>query len=467
MQAELVGFSLCTKPGKACYVPVGHKGIGHEALGIKEETRDGDLFSASRSPMPNAKCLLPGQIPLADALAALKPLLADPAVLKIGQNIKYDMLVLRKYGIDVAPLADTMLMSYALDAGAQDHGMDALSLRYLDHKTIAYEEVCGKGKGQIGFDEVPLDRALAYAAEDADVTLQLHAALARRLFAERMLTVYDGIERPLVPVVVAMEERGIKVDRAFLVSLSGEFAQKIATLEGQIHRLAGMPFNVGSPKQLGEVLFNKLQLQGGKKSAKTGAYGTDSGVLQELAEAGSDLAARVLDWRQLSKLKSTYTDALPKQINPKTGRVHTSYAMAGTSTGRLSSSEPNLQNIPIRSEEGRRIRQAFVAEKGCKLISADYSQIELRLLAHVAGIDSLKEAFRAGADIHAITASQMFGEVNAEMRRRAKTINFGIIYGMSAHGLATRLGIPRQEAAQYIEFSISCNIRASANIWTA
>jgi len=446
MRAELVGFSLAIEPGKACYVPLGHK--KPEIGNWKSET--GDLFSTTRAPQ-----LVPGQIPLAEALALLKPLLADASVLKIGHNIKYDMLVLRKYGLDVAPVEDTMLLSYILDAGRGNHNMDELAQKHLRYKTITFDDVTGTGKARISFAEVALDRALSYAAEDADVTLRLWRALKPEVIRQKRLTLYETIERPLIPVIVAMEERGITVDRARLAALSADFGKRIAALEEEIYALAGHPFTIGSPKQLGEVLFEGMGLPGGRKSAKSGAYGTGADVLEELAESGHALPARVLDWRQLSKLKSTYTDTLAQEINPVTGRVHTSYAMAVTSTGRLSSSDPNLQNIPIRTEEGRKIRHAFAAAAGYRLISADYSQIELRLLAHIADIGTLKEAFRNRQDIHAITASQMFGvpvtEVNGDLRRKAKTINFGIIYGISAHGLATRLGISRGEAAAYIE----------------
>lgn len=446
MQAELVGFSLCIEPGKACYVPLGHVAPGSEgAIAIPA----GDLFSSG----PARPALLPGQLDRKYALSLIKPLLEDSSVLKIAQNVKYDMLVLRQYGIHVAPCDDTMLLSYTLAAGKHNHNMDDLAQLHLGLKTITFDDVTGTGKSRISFAEVALDKALAYAAEDADVTLRLWHTLKPLTAQTRMLTLYETIERPLVPVVVNMEERGIRVDPSSLSGLSADFAQRMAVLEQQIHALAGQSFNIGSPKQLGEVLFDSLQLPGGKKS-KTGAYGTGAEVLEELAENGHELPARVLDWRQLSKLKSTYTDALAGQINPRTHRVHTSYSLAVTSTGRLSSNSPNLQNIPIRTEEGRKIRHAFVADNGKLLISADYSQIELRLLAHVADIPSLKEAFRTGSDIHAITASQMFGlpvaEVNGDLRRKAKTINFGIIYGISAHGLATRLGIGRSEAATYI-----------------
>ena len=453
MQAELVGFSLCIEPGNACYVPLGHVALGSAPKDQKADTFATDLF-APPSPAPALQSLVPGQIPIAHALNLLTPLLADESVLKIGHNIKYDMLVLRKYGVHVTPADDTMLLSYVLDAGRGNHNMDDLAAKHLGYKTISYGEVTGTGKARISFAEVALDKALAYAAEDADVTLKLWQVLKPQVVAAHRLTVYETIERPLIEVLTHMEARGIKVDKAALAALSLDFGNRIVALEREIHALAGQPFNIGSPKQLGEILFDKLQLPGGKKG-KTGSYGTGADVLDELAEAGHPLPMRVLDWRQLSKLKSTYTDALAEEINPVTGRVHTSYAMAVASTGRLSSSDPNLQNIPIRSEEGRKIRHAFVAGAGNKLISADYSQIELRLLAHIADIDVLKNAFRNGQDIHAITASQMFGlpvdQVASDLRRKAKTINFGIIYGISAHGLASRLGISRSEAAAYIE----------------
>lgn len=442
MQADLVGFSLCSEAGNACYVPVGHKKQGEGAGG-------NDLFA-----VPAEASLVPGQIPLKRALVLLAPLLQDASVLKIGQNIKYDMLVLRKYGVTVTPIEDTMLLSYVLDAGKHNHNMDELAQLHLGITPISYDEVTGTGKARISFAEVALDKALAYAAEDADITLRLWQAIKPQVVDAKLLTLYEAIERPLVPVVVAMEERGIAVSRPTLSELSTDFAKRLLVLEQEIHALAGHPFTIGSPKQLGEVLFDEMQLPGGKKS-KTGAYGTGAEVLEELAEAGHVLPEKVLAWRQLSKLKSTYTDTLADEINPTTKRVHTSYSLAVTSTGRLSSNSPNLQNIPIRTEEGRKIRHAFEAAAGNLLISADYSQIELRLLAHIADIPSLKEAFRNGNDIHAITASQMFGmpvaEVNSDLRRKAKTINFGIIYGISAHGLASRLGISRSEAGAYIE----------------
>ena len=432
---DLVGVSLALAPGRACYIPLGHGGATGDLLGGRIER--------------------PKQIPLEQALAILKPMLEDPAVLKIGQNIKFDLCIMTKYGIDVAPIDDTMLISYVLEGGAHGHGMDELSELHLGHKPISFSEVAGSGKTQVTFDKVPLDKALNYSAEDADVTLRLHQVLKPRLISDRLLSVYETIERPLVPVVAAMECAGIKVDAKALQILSRDFEQRIGELEKEIHRIAGTEFNVGSPKQLGEILFDQLNLPGGKKG-KTGAYATGADVLEELTvTSGHPLPQKILDWRQLSKLKSTYTDSLQNEIDPTTGRVHTSYAMALTSTGRLSSSDPNLQNIPVRTEEGRKIRYAFVAEKGHKLLSVDYSQIELRLAADMADIPALRDAFRDGLDIHAMTASQVFGVpvegMDPMVRRRAKAINFGIIYGISAFGLAAQLGIPQGEARAYIE----------------
>ena len=433
MQADLVGFSLALAPNEACYVPLQHVGAG-----------DG-LFSEG---------MIPGQIPLAEALATIKPLLEDPAVLKIGQNLKYDWLILARYGIEIAPYDDTMLLSYVLDAGASPHGMDPLSMRWLNHTPIKYEEVAGKGKGAVTFDRVAIEKAVEYAAEDADVTLRLWRVLKARLVAERKSAVYETLERPLVTVLANMERRGILIDRQMLSRLSGDFAQGMARLEAEIGEMAGESFNPGSPKQLGDILFGKMQIPGGRKTP-TGAWSTGADVLEELAEQGHALPRRILDWRQLQKLKSTYADALPTYVNPHSGRVHTSFALAATTTGRLSSSEPNLQNIPVRTEEGRKIRKAFVAAPGHKLVSADYSQIELRLLAEIADTPSLRQAFQDGLDIHAMTASEMFGvpiaSMPSEVRRRAKAINFGIIYGISAFGLANQLSIPREEAGAYIK----------------
>ncbi len=433
MTADLLGVAMSTAPGRACYIPIGH--VGDNA---------GGLFDAG---------LLPGQLKEADVLARLKPLLESPEILKVAQNMKFDWLVFRQHGIDVAPIDDTMLISYVLDAGRNGHGMDELAEKHLAHKAISFTEVAGSGKTFIGFARVPIDKASEYSAEDADVTLRLWRLLKPRLAAERMTTVYERLERAMPEVLATMERRGIAIDRAILSRLSGEFAQSMARLEHEIHALAGETFNLGSPKQLGDILFGRMGLPGGKKTA-TGAWSTSASVLDDLAEQGHELPARILDWRQLQKLKSTYTDALPNYVNPHTKRVHTSFALAATTTGRLSSSEPNLQNIPVRNEEGRKIRTAFIATAGHKLMSADYSQIELRVLAHIADIPQLKQAFDDDLDIHAMTASEMFGvpitDMPSETRRRAKAINFGIIYGISAFGLANQLGIPREEAGAYI-----------------
>ncbi len=450
MQAELVGFSLCMEAGSACYVPLAHVIDGQEQASPGSQTSlFGDTVAVA------TKTLAPGQIPLTRAIELLRPLMEDDSVTKVGHNIKYDMLILQRYGIRTQAIEDSMLLSYVLHAGEHGQGMDELAQLYLQHQNISYDEVTGTGRNRVRFDEVDIEKASAYAAEDADITLRLYQLFKPQVTAEKLLAVYDTIERPLIEVLAAMESNGIMVDSKQLGVLSADFGQRMQELERDIHTLAGHPFNVGSPKQLGEVLFDELQLPGGKKSAKTGAYTTDSSVLEELAEQGHALPAKIIEWRQLAKLKSTYSDALAQQVDPVTGRVHTSFAMAITSTGRLSSSDPNLQNIPIRSIEGKKIRKAFIAADGFTLISADYSQIELRLLAHMADIPTLKDAFNHGADIHAITASQMFGmpvaDVNSDLRRSAKTINFGIIYGISAHGLAARLGISRSEAATYIE----------------
>lgn len=425
VRARLVGVSLATAPGKACYIPLVHVGDG-----LLSET--------------------PRQIPMADAIARLKPLLEAPDILKIGQNIKYDMVVLAQHGIDVAPYDDTMLLSYDLDAGLGGHGMDELAKRHFDHACIEFKAVCGTGKSQISFDKVTLDVATEYAAEDADVTLRLWQRLKGRLVSEAATRVYELVDRPLVPVLAGMEQAGIRVDREELARLSAEFAGQSAKLETQIHAEAGGPFTVGSPKQLGDVLFDKMGLKGGRKG-KTGVYSTDASELERLAGEGVGIARLVLEWRQLTKLKSTYTDALQEQINPKTGRVHTCFSMAVAQTGRLSSTDPNLQNIPIRTEIGRRIRDAFVAEPGKVILSADYSQIELRLAAHMADVPALKDAFARGDDIHSLTAQEVFGEVNRDTRARAKTINFSILYGISAWGLAGRLEVSREEAQGMID----------------
>ncbi len=431
--ADLVGVSLALAPGEACYVPLAH-GLGGE-LAFEDA---------------------PEQIDLETALKALKPLLEAPAVLKVGHNLKFDALVLRqpRYGIMLGPIDDTMLISYAMDAGLHGHGMDELSKLHLDHAPIAFKDIAGSGKSMKTFDQIPIAEAAPYAAEDADVTGRLHRLLKPRLAAQKAATVYETLERPLVPVLVGMEHEGVLVDKTVLARLSQSFAERMAELETKAHDLAGESFNLGSPKQLGEILFEKMGIESGKKT-KTGAHATGADILEQLAAEGHDLPAVILDWRQVSKLKSTYTDALPTYINAETGRVHTSYSMAATTTGRLSSSDPNLQNIPIRTEEGREIRTAFIAAPGHVLISADYSQIELRVLAQMADIATLKQAFADGLDIHAMTASQMFDTpikgMDPMVRRKAKAINFGIIYGISAFGLSNQLRIPRGEAQSYIE----------------
>jgi DNA polymerase I len=438
MQAELCGFSLAVGVNEACYVPLIHR-QGGDGTG---------LFPGE---------VVPNQMTAADALAVLKPLLEDRGVLKIGQNLKFDWQVLARHGIEIASYDDTMLMSYVLDAGRRPHGMDAMAEQWLGHRTIRYGEVAGTGKAKQRFENAPIDKATEYAAEDADVTLRLWQVLKARLVAERMTSVYETLERPLIPVLARMERRGISIDRAMLARLSGEFAREAMRLEEEIKAFAGEPLNPGSPKQLGDILFGKMGLADavGAKKTKTGAWSTSASVLEDLAEQGHALPQKILEWRQVAKLRSTYTDALPGFVNPTTHRVHTCYALAATTTGRLSSSDPNLQNIPVRTEEGRKIRRAFIAAPGHKLVSADYSQIELRLLAEIADIPALKQAFRDGLDIHALTASEMFGVPVAgmpgEVRRRAKAINFGIIYGISAFGLANQLGIPREEAGAYIK----------------
>ena len=429
--ANIVGVCLATGVNEACYIPLAHTG-GGDLLG------DG----------------APNQIDLRAALEALRGVLEDPAILKVGQNFKYDLGVFQRYGILAAPYDDTMLISYALAGGLHGHGMDYLAETHFGHKPISFKDIAGTGKKQKTFDQISLEEATPYAAEDADVTLRLWKFLKPKLVAEQVTTVYETLERPLPTVIAAMENQGIKVDRAELARLSGMFAQKMAGLEAEAYELAGTQFNLGSPKQLGEILFDQMGLEGGKKT-KTGAWQTGAGVLEGLAEKGEKLPQTILDWRGYSKLKSTYSDALVQQINARTGRVHTSFSLAATTTGRLSSSDPNLQNIPIRTEEGRKIRDAFVAETGHVLVAADYSQIELRLLAHVADLPTMKQAFADGVDIHALTASEMFGVSLADMdsatRRRAKAINFGIIYGISAFGLANNLGISRTEAGDYIK----------------
>jgi len=429
--ANMVGVCLAVADNEACYIPLGH--VGGE-----------DMFADDR----------PEQIDMDTALDILKPLLESESVLKVGQNFKYDLGVFQRYGINAAPYDDTMLISYSLAGGLHGHGMDYLSETHFGHKPISFKELAGTGKKQKTFDQLTLEEATPYAAEDADVTLRLWKFLKPKLVAEQVTTVYETLERPLPSVIASMENHGIKVDRAELARLSSMFAQKMAELEAESYELAGTQFNLGSPKQLGEILFDQMGLEGGKKT-KTGAWQTGAGILEDLAAKGEKLPQAILDWRHFSKLKSTYTDALVQQINARTGRVHTSFSLAATTTGRLSSSDPNLQNIPIRTEDGRKIRDAFVAETGHVLVAADYSQIELRLLAHVADLPTMKQAFADGVDIHALTASEMFGvplaEMTPEVRRQAKAINFGIIYGISAFGLANNLNISRTEASDYIK----------------
>jgi len=428
-RAELVGVSLALHPNLACYIPVAHGGT--------------DMFAEK-----------PDQLDKALVIDKLKALLEDPAVLKIGHNLKYDLVVLGQLGIAVAPHDDSILMSFALDAGKHGHGMDELAATHLAHSCIAFKDVVGTGKNQRGFGEIDLKTATRYAAEDADVTLRLWRRFRARMAREGATRVYEMVDRPLAPVIARMERHGIKVDAGRLAQLSGEFAGQIAGLEAEIHALAGGPFTIGSPKQLGDVLFERMGIKGGRKG-KSGVYSTDVNELERIAadkdSPGAPIAAKVLDWRQLTKLKSTYTDALQAQINPATGRVHTSYSLTGAQTGRLSSTDPNLQNIPIRTEIGRQIRDAFVAEPGNVLLAADYSQIELRLAAHMADVPALRDAFAAGADIHAMTAQELFGEVNRDTRGRAKTINFAILYGISRWGLAGRLDVSADEAQAMID----------------
>ena len=434
--AKLVGISVCSTPGRAAYIPVGH-------------TQETDLLGGGE-PIKQAR--------LKDVIAALQPVLEDPSVLKIGQNMKYDWQMFAKHGVFISPCDDTMLLSYTVDGTSHSNGMDDLSEQFLGHKPIAYEEVAGKGKNQVTFDRVPMDKALNYAAEDADVTRRLHHVFKPRLAREGMVSVYENIERPLIPVIGQMELDGIKVDRSVLKKMSNDFGHKLLELEGIIQKEAGTEFNVGSPKQIGEILFDQMKLPGGTKT-KTGQWSTDAGALEDLAEQGHSIVEKILEWRMLSKLKSTYTDALQEQINPATGRVHTSFSMAGTSTGRLASSDPNLQNIPIRTEEGRKIREAFIAEDGHVLLSVDYSQVELRLAAEMANVKALKQAFKDDIDIHAHTASQVFGvpmeKMTPELRRQAKAVNFGIIYGISGWGLAKQLGIEPADANEFIRKYLS------------
>ena len=437
-QAGLCGVSLALAPGEACYIPCGHRRGDGLTLDLAQDAAAGDIV----------------QMREADVLSRLKPLLEDSAVLKVGQNLKYDAAIFLERGIRLDPIDDTMLISYVLEGGLHGHGMDELSELHLSHTPITFSEVTGKGKDKLTFDCVPVAEATRYSAEDADVTLRLHMLLKPKLAQARKLAVYETLERPLVMVLADMERAGITIDPELLRRLSNDFGKIQRGLETEIHKLAGQDFNIGSPKQLGEILFDKMGLTGGRKT-KTGAWSTDVDVLEEVAAEGHPIAKKVLEWRGLAKLRGTYTDALPSYINPKTGRVHTSYAMASTTTGRLASTDPNLQNIPVRTEEGRRIRQAFIAAKGMKLISADYSQIELRLLAHIADIPELKKAFADNVDIHALTASEIFGvpvkDMPADIRRKAKAINFGIVYGISGFGLANQLGISQSEASDYIK----------------
>ena len=434
MTADLVGVSLCVEAGEACYIPLAHKAAGTD-----------DLFGSDD--------MAEGQMDMGAALALLKPVLEDPSIIKIGQNMKYDAKIFARVGVKIAPIDDTMLMSYAMNAGLHNHGMDGLSDRYLNHKPIEIKSLLGTGKSAITFDRVPVDDAVTYAAEDADITLRLWQQFKPQLHTKRVTTVYETLERPLVPVLAEMEMTGVKVDRDTLSRMSNAFSQKMAGLEAELYELAGRQFNVQSPAQVGEILFDEMEMEGGKRT-KSGQWSTPADVLADLATE-HDFPARILDYRQLAKLKSTYTDALQEHINAETGRVHTSYSIAGANTGRLASNDPNLQNIPVRTEEGRRIREAFIAEPGKILVSLDYSQIELRILAHIAGIDALKQAFKDGQDIHAMTASEMFDvpldDMTPDIRRQAKAINFGVIYGISGFGLARNLRIPRKEAQGFID----------------
>lgn len=424
--ARLVGISLATDCGKACYIPLEHG--GHDLISERPDQLASELV-----------------------LSRLKPLLEDPAILKIGHNLKFDWVVLERRGVRIAPYDDTLVMSFNLDAGGlNSHALDDLALKHLDHQCLTYKELCGTGQKQISFDKVPIDRATEYAAEDADVALRLWTRFRARLPFERVTRVYEMVDRPMVEVVGRMERDGVKVDREVLRSLSAEFNAQITALEERICGEAGCRFTIGSPQQLGDILFNRMGLAGGRKG-KSGTWSTDVTELERLAREGVPIAQLVLDWRQLTKLKSTYTDALQEQINPETGRVHTSYSLSGAQTGRLASTDPNLMNIPIRTEIGRRIRDAFIAEPGHLVLSADYSQIELRLAAHICDVPELREAFAAGADIHNMTAVELFGEANRDTRASAKTINFAILYGISRWGLAGRLGVTADEAQAIID----------------
>jgi len=433
-KAQLVGISICSRLGRAAYIPLAHA----------QET---DLFGAASGDAI-------AQMDKSECIALLKPLLEDKSVLKIGHNMKYDWQMFAKEGLNITPCDDTMLISYVLDGASHSHSMDNLSIEYCEHTPIKFEEVAGKGKAQVTFDKVAINEALTYAAEDAEITLRLHKILKPRLAREKMVSVYETIERPLIPIIAQMELDGVKVNTKALHEMSKDFANKLSVLEKEIYQLAGREFNIASPKQVGEVLFDEMGLQGGKKT-KTGVHSTSVSILEKLALEGHEIIQKILEHRGLAKLKSTYTDALQEQMNPDTGRVHTSYNVTGTSTGRLSSSDPNLQNIPIRTGEGRKIREAFIAKDEHVLVSVDYSQVELRLIAEMADVAALKQAFKDEVDIHALTASRVFDvpldEVTPELRRQAKAVNFGIIYGISGFGLAKQLGCSVGEASEFIK----------------
>ena len=420
-QASLVGISLSSKVGKACYIPVGHK-----------SKKNLDKKSV---------------------LSKLKPLLEDPSIKKIGQNIKFDFIILYREGISISPMEDTMLMSYVLDAGKNRHNMDTLSELHLGHKTTTFKELVGSGKKEINFSDVELDKAKDYAAEDADITFRLYKKFIKNLKSEKMINIYEIFEKPMIEILAFMEMKGIKIDSNFLKSLSLKFEKKIEKLEKEIFKIAQKEFNIGSPKQLGDIIYNDLKIAGLKKTRK-GGFATNASVLEDLAFKGHKFPQLVLDWRQVSKLKNTYSDALPEHVNPTTKRVHTSFLLAATTTGRLASSDPNLQNIPIKSEDGKDIRKAFIAEKNHTLISADYNQIEMRILADLAGVKELKKAFKNNEDIHSLTASQIFNieikKVDQDQRRKAKAINFGIIYGISQYGLAKQINVTNYEAEEFL-----------------
>ncbi len=420
-QADLVGISLCSKFGKACYIPVGHK---------------------------SPKCLKKDAV-----IKKLKKILEDPSIKKIGQNIKFDFIILYKCGITLSSMEDTMLMSYVLDAGKNRHNMDTLSEIHLGHKTISFKDMVGTGKKEINFSEVELDKAKDYAAEDADVTFRLYKKFIKNLKSEKMINIYEIFEKPLIKILAFMEIEGVEIDSKFLKSLSSKFEKKIQKLEKEVFKISKKEFNIASPKQLGEIIYNELKIAGLKKTKK-GSFATSASVLEDLAFKGHEFPKLILDWRQVSKLKNTYSDALPEHLNPNTKRVHTSFLLAATTTGRLASSDPNLQNIPIKSEDGKDIRKAFTAKKGHLLISADYNQIEMRILADLADVKELKKAFKNKEDIHSLTASQIFNidikKVNQDHRRKAKAINFGIIYGISQYGLAKQINVSNYEAEEFL-----------------